>query len=112
MFEGKIMNISDIGRTNLAMIVNNVVGGNTECKTLFTVLDMNAFKQHVERSVVSFIAAYENEADSLRMQRDSALKDAEIKRYALEFIASNINNTDLASICKEALATGLPGRKV
>lgn len=50
------------------------------------------------------------EATELTRQRDSALKDAETKRFALESVASNVGNLPLS--IKTTVERALPGRKL
>ncbi|MCC8189070.1 MAG: hypothetical protein LIP77_00345 [Planctomycetes bacterium] len=86
-------------------VVRNILSGKNGCGTLQDALvrgDADFFR----RMVRPVIGVYEEEAQVLREQRDAALRDAEVKRVALEAILSTLPIP--AGPVHDAVARALP----
>jgi hypothetical protein len=106
------MNI-DVAQERIEAAVNNIMSGDNECGTLANAA-YKGDRDYFRKMLMPVLAVYEHEAAELRRQRDYAGKDAEAKRFALEFIAQNLGGTvqitEPAII--EAVMRALPGRAI
>ncbi len=88
-------------------VVNSIMSGNNACGTLARAAaagDAEFFR----RAVRPTILVYEDEARMLREQRDSALRECERRRQALEFVAGNLTlSGDVAAVVGAALGRGV-----
>lgn len=97
----------------LETAVRNIMSGDNACGTLANAA-YNNDHDYFRRAIAPVVDAYEEEAAALAKQRDDALKDAEAKRYALEFIAQNIGGSvQIAEpAIVDAMRKALPGRRI
>lgn len=98
-----------IANERLETAVRNIMSGNQDCGTLANAA-LNGDGDYFRQMVKPVVDIYEQEAAELRRQRDSALHDAESKRFALEMVASNVSS--LPSSVKAAIEKALPGRRI
>lgn len=97
----------------LETAVRNIMSGDNACGTLANAA-YNNDHDYFRRAIAPVVNAYEQEAADLRRQRDDILKDAEAKRYALEFIAQNLGGSvQIAEpAIVDAIRQALPGRTI
>ena len=97
----------------LEMAVRNIMSGNNACGTLAKAV-ANGNADYFRQMLRPVIDVFEQEAAELRRQRTEALHDAETKRFALEFIASNLGGSVAISepAIVDAIRKALPGRKI
>jgi len=86
-------------------IVRSIMSGNNACGTL---LDAAAKgdAEYFRPCIRATLSVYDDELKQAKADRDAALKDAELKRYALEMVVSNCDISN--PLVKEALRNALP----
>jgi len=85
--------------------VRSILSGVNSCNTLIEAAvkpDADYFRCPIRAGM----AVYEDEKQQLIKDRDIALRDAELKRYALEMVVSNCDISN--PMVKEALRSALP----
>jgi len=89
--------------------VDNIMSGNNGCGTLAHAA-IQADREYFEKAIAPVVQAYEEEIAAIRQQRDYANRDNEIKRFALESVASNIPLPE--GDTKNAIRAALPNRQI
>lgn len=107
-FNGEIM-LPEYARERIDTIIRNIFSGKNECGTLSDAIE-NGKGEFFYNCIAPCIAVYESELQTMRDQRDSALKENENKRFSLESIASNLDGGNLRATCVDAIEHGIPGR--
>lgn len=86
-------------------IVRSIMSGNNACGTLFEAAakgDAEYFKPCIRAT----LSVYDDELKQAKADRDAALRDVELKRYALETVVSNCDISN--PVVKDALKNALP----
>ena len=89
--------MKSIAQDRLETAVRNILSGRNACDALKRAVDAGDAGYFL-RAIAPVVAVYEAEAAVIREQRQAALADAETKRQALEYIASNALAAALAHI--------------
>jgi hypothetical protein len=99
-----------IAQERLETSVRNIMSGDNNCGTLANAA-LNGDGDYFRRMIAPVIDVYEREAAELRQLRDAASRDAEDKRFALEFIAQNLGGSVLITepAIIAAIRKALPG---
>jgi len=86
-------------------IVRSIMSGNNACGSL---LDAAAKgdAEYFRLCIRATLSVYDDELKQAKADRDAALKDAELKRYALGTVVSNCDISN--PLVKEALRNALP----
>lgn len=87
--------------------VLNIMSGNNECGTLEDAVK-NQSASYFAQMVAPALEVYDEELKTIIEQRDEALKDAEVKRYALETIVANIDLSGANTVITDAIKAALP----
>jgi hypothetical protein len=101
----------DLVAERTATIVRNIVSGNNACGTLIDAQGRlnTAFVAEAVRPAVQVCI---EEANMLRRDNDALRRDIEAKRFALEFIAANLDGSVKIAdpAITDAIKRALPGR--